>query len=732
MRRIPATHPFICAAVGAACVATSAARADDAPSELETVSITATRVPTPVGDVPATVTVLDSARIETQLVENIEDLVRYEPGVSVRTSPSRFTAAGASTGRDGNSGFNIRGLDGNRVLIQVDGVRTPDAYSFGGQSVGRGEYVDLGLLKSVEILRGPASALYGSDGVAGTVSFVTRDPADLLQAGRDTALRLRTGYANADESFSQSIAGAARLGGWEMMAAYTRRAGEGVKTQGRNTSANVDRTVANPEDNESNALLLRVVRPLTDSQRVRLTWDHLDRDADWIVLSAIAKPPLASTSVIGLTAFDKLERDRFTVDHFYTPTGSWLEAVRTSAYYQGSNTRQFSAEDRNTAVDRTRDATFDNTIRGVQFEARSTPSGNALKQQWVFGADAQRTRTSSLRTGTVPPVGETFPSHAFPTTDFTLAGVYVQDELRWERVSLFPALRWDYFKNDPKTDALFTAAVPAGQNDSQLSPKIGAVARLNETVNLFVNAAKGYKAPSPNQVNNGFSNPTQFYRSISNPDLKPETSRTLEAGLRVTQEDWNLHFTVFTGRYRNFIDQVQVSGAFQPTNFAVYQFVNLSDARIKGVEARAQLALLPGLRWTSAAAYSRGHSEHNGVSTPLSTIDPLKIVSGLDWQASTLPVGAEFVATHAARKAASRTGISCTGGCYIPGSYTVFDAFGWWRVSDHTTVRAGVFNLGDKQYTPWADARGLGLTSTVKDAYTSPGRNASVSVVLQF
>ncbi|WP_447516061.1 TonB-dependent receptor plug domain-containing protein, partial [Clostridioides difficile] len=84
----------------------------------------------------------------------------YEPGISVPRGPTRFGAALGPTGRAGNEGFVIRGIGGNRVLIQVDGVRGPDGFSFGAQSTGRGDYVDLGLVKSVEILRGPASALY--------------------------------------------------------------------------------------------------------------------------------------------------------------------------------------------------------------------------------------------------------------------------------------------------------------------------------------------------------------------------------------------------------------------------------------------------------------------------------------------------------------------------------------------------------------------------------------------
>ena len=75
---------------------------------------------------------------------------------------------------------------------------------FGAQSAGRGDYVDVDLLRSVEILRGPASALYGSDGVAGAVSFITKDPIDILGADDNFGGRARVTYSSADESLSES------------------------------------------------------------------------------------------------------------------------------------------------------------------------------------------------------------------------------------------------------------------------------------------------------------------------------------------------------------------------------------------------------------------------------------------------------------------------------------------------------------------------------------------------
>lgn len=733
----------LAAASTAALLGSTARAADNASppadaNEVDKVTVTATRSEKPLSKAPATVSVISSDEMEDGLVKDIKDLVRDEPGVAVRTAPARFTAAGSSTGRDGNAGFNIRGLEGNRVLIVVDGVRVPDGFAFGAQSTGRGDYVDLDILKSVEIVRGPASALYGADGLAGSVSFITKDPSDILKPGQTVAGRARASYASADESWSESLLLAGRSDRWEALLAYTRRDGEGQKTAGTNDSANTDRTTANPEDNKSNALLGKLIYSPDDRNRFRLTVDHLDHDVDWTVLSAIAKPPLASTSVLGLTAFDRMKRDRVSLDHRFDGGQGLIEAAQTTLYWQRSKTRQFSAEDRNTAADRTRDATFDNRVFGAGVELHSRFETGAFQHEVVWGGDASITRQQGTRDGTVPPAGETFPGKAFPTTDFTLGGLYVQDEIKAGPVTIYPAVRFDYYKLDPKADPLFTTAA-SGQSDTHLSPKIGVVWDATDLVTLFANVAAGFKAPSPSQVNTGFANLVSNYKSISSPDLKPETSRTLEAGVRLHRDGWRVAVTGFTGKYDDFIEQVQVAGNFTAANPAVYQYVNLSGVKISGAEAKGSFDLGAGFTAKAAISYARGASRTNGLNMPLASIDPVKITGGVNYRAPSGKFGGELSVIHSDRKSAGRAGVTCagTGGssannCFMPPSFTVADLTGWWAVTDAVTVRAGVFNLTDEKYWWWSDMRGLADSSTVKDAYSQPGRNYSVSLALKF
>ncbi len=714
--------------------ASQALAADDAAAvTVDPVTVLGSRTETAASETPVTVSIVTAAELEDRLAANIEDVVKYEPGVSVRAPPARFGAALGTTGRDGSAGFNIRGLEGNRVLIQVDGVRVPDGFTFGAQSVGRGDYQDLDLMKSVEILRGPASALYGSDGVAGAVSFTTKDPVDFLRDGATFGGRVRGVHGSADDSVGATGVAAGQQGRISGMVAYTYRYGHETETQGSNDAANTDRTVANPQDILTRSVLGKLVFDASDTNRIRLTAEHYDRDIKANVLSGIAKPPLASTSVIGLRAADDIQRDRVMLDQRLSLEGGPIDRILWSAYWQDSATVQYTAEDRNTAADRTRRNTFDNRVYGVSAQLESLFGLAGVEHKLIYGFDGSRTRQAGVRDGTTPPAGEAFPMRAFPTTNYTLLGAFVQDEIALleGRLTVSPALRIDHYKLSPKADALLGAFTPSASDDTRVSPKLGLVFKPAEQARLFFNYSQGFKAPAPSQVNNAFANPIQNYRSISNPDLKAETSEAFEGGARWVTAVWSAELVAFSGEYRNFIEQVQVSGTFTPMDPGVFQYVNLTKVKIRGIEARARLGLDNGLGGFLTAAYARGDS-YSPAKAPLDSIDPVKVSVGVSYRDPQGRFGGELTAVHAERKAASRVAVACTPACYRPSASTVLDLTAFWRVADGLTARAGVFNLTDETYAYWSDVRGLSSTAVSRDAYTQPGRNVSLSLTYDF
>ena len=695
--------------------------------------VTATRTAVKAEDIPVTVTVKSDEQIADEMVTDIRDLVRFEPGVSVQRQPARFGAALGATGRAGNDSFNIRGIGGNRVLIQVDGVRVPDGFSFGAQASGRGDYVDLGLVKSVEILRGPSSALYGSDGLAGAVSFITSDPADFLEPGKTIGGLLRAGYSSADEEYSETAIVAGRSGDWSAMAAYTRRDYKELENQGSLGTAGgigATRTLANPQDGRSDAALARIVYDPANGHKLRLTGEYLDTRLYTNGLSGLG-PGLAGT-VDRLEGFDTGERKRVSLDWSWEGEGA-IDFARVALYWQDGEDRQYTEEDRSPVVDRTRLNTFENRVFGASADARADFATGAITHRLVFGGDISQTRQRGLRGGTVPPAGEIYPTRAFPSTDFTRAGLFVGDEIGIAdgRLLLYPALRFDWFDLSPDNDPLLPAFQGAKQDGSRLSPKFGAVWKITDEVRLFANYATGFKAPEPGQVNQFFENLTSpffSYRTLPNPDLGPERSESFEGGVRFSSDAVSLDFTGFSARYKDFISQEQVGGTGSIADPIVYQFVNLDRVRVKGAEARFEGRASSGLYATLALSYAKGDViDPDGVRSPLESIDPLKLVAGVGYRAPDGRFGGQLVMTHAARKEASRT----TSG-YRPDSFTILDATAFVRVLDALTLRAGVFNILDKKYSWWSDARGLAATSTVIDAYTQPGRNASVSLSFRF
>lgn len=703
------------------------------PTQLPPVSVLATRTESRPDEAPATVSVITDDQIEAELATDIKDLVRFEPGVSVVSQPARFGAALGTTGRAGNEGFTIRGMGGDRVLIVVDGVRVPDGFVFGAQSVGRGGYADLDLMRSVEILRGPASALYGSDGVAGAVAFTTKDPTDLLRNGEDFAARARVGYNSADEGLTKSAVIAGRYGAFSGLLAWTGRDSQETETQGEVGGVGSLRTQANPMENTSDAFLAKGVWDVAPGHSLRATYDHYEGGMTADVLSG------RSATVLNLLADDTTTRDGWSVG-WRGKDVLGLDRGQFTVYGQESESRQFTFEDRNPAVDRTRDNTFDNEVFGVSGDATKTFGFNRI----TVGGDWSGTTQQGVRGGTIPPAGETFPTSAFPKTDFALGGVFIQDEisLLGGDLRIIPAVRWDSYELTTADDPLYPGP-RADQSDDHVSPKLGVVWWTTDTFGLFANWGEGFKAPTPSQVNNFFSNLAFGYTSAPNPDLKPETSQSVELGARIRDVPLfggrlSGQAVVFQSEYQDFISQQVVSGSGAPADPMIYQWINFTDVEIQGFEARANAWWRNGVHARFAFAYADGETTSAGVPRQLSTIDPVKVVFGVGYDEPAGRFGGQAIVTWSdARDPSDTDGLGCYNanpaiGCAVGNDFALLDLTAYWNVNDRVTARVGVFNVFDETYSWWSDIRGVANTSLVKDAYTQPGRNVGLSLALRY
>jgi hemoglobin/transferrin/lactoferrin receptor protein len=223
---------------------------------------------------------------------------------------------------------------------------------------------------------------------------------------------------------------------------------------------------------------------------------------------------------------------------------------------------------------------------------------------------------------------------------------------------------------------------------------------------------------------------------LPNADLGPETSESFEIGARFIGDIFSLEVVGFRGDYENFISQQIVSGSFTPQDPAVFQFVNFDAVEVGGFEAKATMQLDNGISGRLVLAYANGDIiGAGGARTPLDTVDPLNLVASFGYRDPQGRFGAELILTHNARKEANEVERAADGTDLFvrPEESTVFDLTAFIEVTAALKFRAGIFNILDDRFALWSDVRGLGVgDAAIFDAFTRPGRNASVSASYRF
>jgi hemoglobin/transferrin/lactoferrin receptor protein len=736
-----------------------AARADDAAApydiplfdELDRVVVSATLNERAQKDVASEVTVIDAIEIDRRQVQDVADLVRYEPGVSA-------TGSAIGGGRFGAGGLSIRGLGGNRVRIEVDGIAIPDSFEIGSFSSAGRDVVDVDALKRVEIVRGAASSLYGSDALGGVLSYVTKDPSDFVgkDGGQFGSAKLLYDSADRESAVTGTYAGGSAHDGVVVVA--THRDGSATNNEGDVDSANSTRTRPNPQDTRSDAALAKYVHTADSGRIDRVTFDGDRGDVDTDVLSGVAFSPLTNALTTSLKGHDTRKRLRLSFDQELPLQLGVADSLDWKVYAQRSEVGQDTFEDRVTLgpdgpinpKQRFRRFEFDQRVFGAEATARKAVTAAGVEHALTYGIDVSRTRTEEERngyqrdvtTGAITNVvsPDVFPVRDFPNTDTTNAALFGEDEMRLVdgRLSLIPALRLDYYKLDPNPDAMFIDDNPGvattGLTHTSWSPKFGAIWRFDDTFSAFAQYSHGFRAPPYNDVNIGFTNLQFGYTAIANPNLKPETSDGLEVGLRASGTLGYFSVSTYENRYRDFIESQAVVAVDPETGFITFQSINLSRVKIHGAEARYGINLgalaeaLDGWSVKGSLATARGNDDT--AHQPLVSVDPARAVLGLAYDRETW--GAELVGSFVERKdrLPAATEDNPTVLFEAPG-YATLDFYSHWQVLPQLELYGALVNLTDRHYWNWGIVGGLPQSATI-DRYSSPGRSIRVGARVTF
>ncbi|WP_288441980.1 TonB-dependent receptor [uncultured Pseudomonas sp.] len=727
---------------------------------LQQMTVSATRSAQDVTRVPSTVTVQSREQLDRQNVNTIQELVRYEPGVSV-----------AGTGqRSGLNGYNIRGIDGERILTQVDGVSIPDSFFYGPYAQTQRNYVDPEIVKRVEILRGPASVLYGSNAIGGAVSYFTLDPQDIIKPGKDLGARLKTGYSSTDDSWLTSATVAGRSGDFDGLLHLSQRNGHESESYGSHGGTGLGRTQANPEDVRTTNVLAKLGWNYADDARLGLTYERYKDDRDQNILSAVGGP---FTNGTGLGMYksrqgnDTITRERFGINHAFSLDSVLADHLKWSLNYQVAKTDQRTEEvyfPFSRTVLRTRDTTYKD--RQWVFDAQLDKAfsigasdhlltyGTTLKHEQVTGARSG-TGTCLAVGGACRSIGQVSTSDAqalvsdFPDPTVNTYSLFVQDEIRWNDWTFLPGARYDYTRMQPKFTEQFLRGIqgsgtaPASLDDAdkkwhRVSPKFGMTYAFNDHYTWYGQYAEGFRTPTAKSMYGRFENPTLGYSVQGNPGLEPEKSKSYQTGLRGNFDAGNFDVAVFYNKYRDFIDEDAVQSANLETTF---QANNIKRATIKGAEVKGRVNLdhfgaPQGLYTQGSIAYAHGRNDDNG--QPLNSVNPLTGVFGLGYEQANYGGLLSWTLVKRKTRVDDTTFFAPDGQSSqfrTPG-YGVLDLSGFYKVTDDVTVNAGLYNLTDKKYWQWDSVRGYdgqgeaGVTQPANlDRLTMPGRNFAINVV---
>lgn len=704
-------------------------------------------------ELPLSYDVINANTLSNQQSRNLREALENLPNTSVKRSPARFSVGGAtaSAGRDGNVGINIRGLGGNRVLLMTDGVRMPRSYAFRTTTFDR-EYLSLELLKRIEVVRGPASALYGSDGMAGLVNFITHEPADFLAVGKGETPktlggRIAAGWSGDDNghTLAGTVAGQASDTLQWMLTATTRGA-HAMDNMGTNNEPNLNRTSPNPQDDRDNAVLGKIVLRPHATQRHVFTLEHVQKKSDVDLLSSRNPLPLRGTpaqiagAIVDEYSSRSMERNRLTWDARFGLGTDWADHVRTVVAYQDAQSRQVGTSVRNTLPLRVRDNSYGESTWQAGVQADKILRSGGWAHKITYGLDHVRSDISNLYTGLAPLPPEVFPLKRFPDTRETTSALYVQDESVHGNWSLTPGLRFDHFSLDVTSQAgFYPPAKQPGQSlsGSALSPKIGVLYRATEQWSVFGQYAAGFRAPDAGQVNGYYENAAEQVIIIPNPDLRPEKSRGVELGVRGRLDRLSLDAAVFGSHYSNLImDTVLIRGTGTAADPRIFQTINTERARITGFELKGQYdwGRVAGGRLVTPFSYGKARGVNRATGKPINSVDPAQLALGVQYD--TAAWGLRLDMRHHAAKTAkdidSASSVKPPNTQFTVPSATTLDVSAQWRLRKDLRLNFAVHNLTNRKYWLWPDVYGLAASSATNDAYTQPGRSVHVSLVKDF
>ena len=712
-------HSLLSASIVLALTTTSVQAEDYA--LFDEVVVSSTRTNQTIQNTAASVTVINEQAIQESMAKDVDEVFEYTPGVTMNSSS-----------RQGAQTINIRGMEGKRVKILVDGSSQPGSFDGGPYSFinSSGISIDPDMLKSVEIIKGAASSLHGSDAIGGVVAFETKDPADFLKGGKDVGGQVKLSYSSEDKSFSEHVALANRFGELETLIAYTRRDGE--ETQNFRNSSDLENYGLEGQETSADNLLVKLQYQLNDDHRIEFLAELIKDTSD---------SDIHHSSYTTYTGEDDTEQNRFAIKHIWFADAAIADTITSKVSYiskeENGVTNRFKPAGPGMPPwvpannDNMQTKNYIYTEDKLEIESQLDKEIN--NHYLVYGATYTKSDISNtnMEYNSDPATDDKLYVYT-PDAKEQKFGLFLQDEitLNNDKLVLTPGIRFDHFETDPGNN---TGDDLTKFSDSAVTGRLGSTYKVTETGTVFGQISQGFRAPSFDELYYTYDNPAHGYVNDPNPDLKSEKSVSYELGYRHNTSATSTEVAAYYSDYDDFIETVVTKKVGGTTH---YSNVNLDSATIKGIEFSNKLmwdelvGAPEGISTHFVAAYTEGE-DGNGYA--LNSVNPLNAVLGLNFDAPSSKWGTSFKINYTASKSGSDINNDDdnggnTGQAELP-SATVLDWTAYYKPVANLTIRGGIFNLTDKEYYRWNDIRG---DDALYKENTQAERNYGISANYQF
>ena len=548
--------------------------------KLNEVTVTGVTGDTKLKNSTAPISIISGKELRQTTSTNIIDAIAHQPGVAQITTGS------------GISKPIIRGLGYNRIIVMNEGVRQ-EGQQWGDE---HGIEIDAQNVNSVEILKGPASLMYGSDAMAG-VLILHGSP---IQPEGEMKATVSTEYQTNNGLFDYSLNFAGNQKGFVWDVRFSDKYAHAYKNK-------YDGYVPGSQFTERAGRLMLGLNKRWGYSHLTWTTFHqtpsiVEGERDEVTGELVCSTDNVKTYSKALP-FQQIKHYKAVWDNSLNLRKGWLKAI---IGYQQNRRQEFEDNaDEYELYFKLHTITYDLRYLSQEFNGWKMAGGvNGMWQQ-----------SQNLGEESLIPEYKLFDIGAYATVSKSLDNLTLNGGLRFDNRHL------DFHS----------------RNFNGITGSIGAVWNANEHLNLRLNMARGFRAPNMSELGSDGVHEGTLRYEIGNPDLKPEYSWQADLGLDFTSQYVSAQVALFANRIENYIFAQRIDKVIEE-DYRTYEYTQ-GDARLLGFEAGVDfhpihslhfentfslvdaqqlhasedakyLPMTPAPRWTSELKYELSHHGH--------------------------------------------------------------------------------------------------------------------------